>query len=297
MRNKIMITALIGLMGTTAFVHPVDATSSKDQITKLKKEKAALQKEVKALKKQKNNLYSNQTSLKNKYSKLEKSHQSILKENKLLKEKVKTFSKGYQLLETSKQLTWNGTVLDKKYKSTPSLLLLKNTPYIPLDLAAKINNLPLRASSKSFDLGISNKGVSLSTLKHEKSTFSNILYNKTIEAKGKTNVSNIIFDSFSMESSALYYLNKRYSTFEAEVMVTPTSYARKFKLEGDDGRGMTFKVIDTKTNKILAEHDLNYVEDPVHIKLNVSQIDGLKFMVSGINNMKSATLFNPVLTK
>lgn len=297
MRNKMTLTALAALIGMTAFVHPIEASSSKDQINKLKKEKAALQKQVNSLKKQKTSLYSSHNSLKSKYSKLEKNHQSLLKENKLLKGKVTKLSQGYQLLETNKQLTWNGNVVDKKYKSTPSLLVLKNTPYIPLDLAAKLNNLPLQSSSKSFGLGIPKNGVSLSKLKHEKSTFSNILYNRTIEAKGKTVVSNIIFDSFSMESSALYYLNERFTTFEADLMVTPIPYAEQLKLEGDNGTGMIFKVIDAKTNKVLAEHELNYVEDPIHIKLNVSKVNGIKFMVEGIDSQKSATLLNPILSK
>ena len=95
MKNKILMSTLAGVIGATTILHPVDAASDKDQISKLKKEKAALQKEVKTLKSQKAKLYSEHKSLKSKYSKLDKSHQAVLKENKLLKDKVKTLSQGY----------------------------------------------------------------------------------------------------------------------------------------------------------------------------------------------------------
>lgn len=300
MKNKILMSTLAGVIGATTILHPVDAASDKNQISKLKKEKAALQKEVKTLKSQKAKLYSDHESLKSKYSKLDKSYQAVLKENKLLKDKVKTLSQGYQLLETKKQFLWNGDLVNKSYKSTPSLLLLKNTPYIPLDLAARLNNLPLKSTSSSFELGIPKNGVSLSTLKHEKSSFDNVLYNYTMEVRGKTSVSNIIFDQSnafdSRNKSALYYLNN-FTTFETDVLVTPKDVATKLSLSGRNGNSLTFKISDVKTKKILAEYKLNHDEDPVHIKLDVRGIDGLQFTIDSPYESSSATLSNPLLTK
>lgn len=297
MKNKLLMSTLAGVIGATTILYPVDAASDKEQISKLKKEKAALQKEVKTLKSQKAKLYSDHKSLKSKYSKFDKSYQAVLKENKLLKDKIKTLSQGYQLLETKKQLLWNGDLVNKSYKSTPSLLLLKNTPYIPLDLAAKLNNLPLKSTSSSFELGIPKNGVSLSTLRPEKSSFEKILYNRTIEVKGKTSVSNIIFDQNTHDSSAIYYLNKKFTTFETDVLVTPMDVAEKLNIHGWDGISLTFTIIDTKTNKILAEYDLNHDEDPIHIKLDVRGVDGIKFTVDPYGQSSSATLSNPLLTK
>lgn len=297
MKKKVMIGTLAGVIGAATILHPVEAASSKDQINKLKKEKASLQKEVSTLKKQNAALYSSHKSLKSKYSKLEKTYQATLKENKLLKDKVKNLSQGYQLLETTKQLIWNGNVVNKTYKSTPSLLLLKNIPYIPLDLATSLNNLPLKSTTKSFDLGVPKEGISLSALKYEKSTFDKVLYNKTMMVKGQTSVSNIIFDSTEMESATLYYLNERFTTFETDVLVTPTSVAKELDLYGNNGIGTFFKIVDTKTNKVLAEYELNYDEDPVHIKLNVSKMNGIKLMVDSIDSIKSITLSNPVLSQ
>lgn len=301
MKNKLLMSTLAGVIGATTILHPVDAASDKDQISKLKKEKAALQKEVKTLKSQKAKLYSDHKSLKSKYSKLDKSYQAVSKENKLLKDKVKTLSQGYQLLETKKQLLWNGDLVNKSYKATPSLLLLKNTPYIPLDLAARLNNLPLKSTSSSFELGVPKNGVSLSTLKHEKSSFENVLYNRTIEVRGKTSVSNIIFDQYnvlsSLDPSAIYYLNNNFTTFETDVLVTPTDVANKLSLYGRNGHSLTFKILDAKTKKILAEYDLIHDEDPVHIKLDVRGVDGIQFMIDSTYESSSATLSNPLLTK
>ena len=297
MKNKILMSTLAGVIGATTILHPVDAATDKDQINKLKKEKAALQKEVKTLKSQKAKLYSDHKSLKSKYSKLEKSHQAVSKENKLLKDKVKTLSQGYQLLEAKQQLLWNGDLVNKSYKSTPSLLLLKNTPYIPLDLAAKLNNLPLKSTSKSFELGIPKNGVSLSTFRHEKSSFESILYNQIMEVKGKTSVSNIIFDQNMYESSAIYYLNNKFTTLETDLLVTPKDVADRLNINGWDGMSVTFKIIDTKTNKILAKYELIHDEEPVHIKLDVKGVDGIKFMIDTFGQSSSATLSNPLLTK
>ena len=297
MKNKILMSTLAGVIGATTILHPVDAASDKDQINKLKKEKAALQKEVKTLKTQKAKLYSEHKSLKSKYSKLDKSHQSVLKENKLLKDKVKTLSQGYQLLETKKQLLWNGDLVNKSYKSTPSLLLLKNTPYIPLVLAAKLNNLPLKFTSKSFELGIPKNGVSLSTLKHEKTTFSRVINNQTIEVGGKTSISNVIFDKFEDNEFAMYYLNGQFNTFEADVLVTPISVAKKLDLYGKTGVGMTLKILDSKTNKVLGSYVLEYGEDPVHVKLNINKLNGIKFLLTDADGTSSATLSNARFTK
>ena len=160
-----------------------------------------------------------------------------------------------------------------------------------------MNNLPLKSTSKSFELGIPKNGVSLSTLKPEKSSFEKILYNRTIEVRGKTSVSNIIFDQNTHDSSAIYYLNKKFTTLETDVLVTPMDVAEKLNIHGWDGISLTFTIIDAKTNKTLAEYDLNHDEDPVHIKLDVRGVDGIKFMVDPHGESSSAILSNPLLSK
>lgn len=115
--------------------------------------------------------------------------------------------------------------------------------------------------------------------------------------KGKTSVSNIIFDQNTHDSSAIYYLNKKFTTFETDVLVTPMDVAEKLNIHGWDGISLTFTIIDTKTNKILAEYDLNHDEDPIHIKLDVRGVDGIKFTVDPYGQSSSATLSNLLLTK
>lgn len=297
MKNKILMSTLAGVIGATTLLHPVDAASSKDQINKLKKEKAALQKEVKALKSQKAELYADHRNLKSKYSKLDKNYQAVLKENKSLKSKVKSLSQGYQLLETKKQLLWNGDVMSKSYKSTPSLLLLKNTPYIPLSLAASFNNLPLKSTSNSFELGIPKDGVGLSTIKHEKTSFDTVLYDHIMQVGGKLSISNVIFYSYSQfDESALYFLNDKFSTFETDVLVTPEDVASELDFESETNP-LTLKIKDTKSNKILGEYDLTHDEAPVHIKLDVRGVDGIQFIVNSKIAGVSATLSNPLFTK
>lgn len=84
---------------------------------------------------------------------------------------------------------------------------------------------------------------------------------------------------------------------ETDDLVTPMDVAKKLNIHDWDGISLTFTIIDAKTNKTLAEYDLNHDEDPVHIKLDVRGVDGIKFMVDPYGQSSSAILSNPLLTK
>jgi len=90
---------------------------------------------------------------------------------------------------------------------------------------------------------------------------------------------------------------------ETDDLVTPMDVAKKLNIHDWAGTSLTFTVIDAKTNKTLAEHGLkaehglNHDEDPVHIKLDVKGVDGIKFMVDPHGESSSATLSNPLLSE
>ena len=92
-------------------------------------------------------------------------------------------------------------------------------------------------------------------------------------------------------------MNKKFTTLETDVLVTPMDVAKKLNIHDWAGTSLTFTVIDAKTNKTLAEHGLNHDEDPVHIKLDVKGVDGIKLMVDPHGESSSATLSNPLLSE